>query len=72
MIIKAANWVKYYEQTDTREPQDIILTGKDLTPLYVALGKGEARIEMGLMGWPPYNATLFSEEVGVWHVSVDE
>jgi hypothetical protein len=67
-ILKACP-INYDERTDVRE-QHGALGADDVDWLQIGLDTGEVRIEPGLRGWPPYNATAFTK-AGVFHVEVE-
>ena len=77
MRLEAARRVRYDRRTDFREYEGPVLqrgtgaTGMMLDELGRLLGNG-ARIEGGLLGWAPYNATLFLDSGDVYHVWTKE
>jgi hypothetical protein len=70
-ILKACRLQSYDERTDVREPGEPCDIAT-LSWLHGSLDRGEVRIEPGLIGWPPYNATAFVEAFStVFHVEVE-
>lgn len=70
-ILKACQLKAYDERTGIRE-QEGALGVLNLDWIQEKLDKGKVRIEPGLLGWPPYNATAFVEGVSLpFHVEVE-
>lgn len=70
--ITEARMVRYDRVMDTREYIAGPETEEGLAELQHSLETGEARLEPGLVGWPPFTHTLFSEAWGIFHVALEE
>ena len=71
-ILNACQLAAYDERTDIREQESEPLGQLNVDWLQIGLDTGKVRVETGLVGWPPYNATAFVENVALpFHVEVE-